>query len=180
MIRKINTEKLLPYLKKFEEGYYFYSNGRVWRSARTNGHGHVIELDEPVIASSPTKRGYRRVALGRSMVYEHLLIYAHFKGIGALGCIECVDHINANKGDNRIENLEGVSARENNERAERLGLVTRTYGEVNGCCKLTSSDVDSIRELHSAGENQYVLANLFHVGQGTISSIVNFKARKYG
>lgn len=152
----------------------------MWRRSKTDSHGRVVPLEEPEIASRPTKRGYRRVSLGKRVIYEHLLVYALFNGLASLREVECIDHINANKGDNRIENLEGVTLRENSRRAERMGLVRRTYGELNGCCKLSTDEVQEIRKRYASGEKQHQLAKLFRIRQGTVSDIVNHKRRRYG
>jgi len=178
--KRRNVDKLLPFLERFDSGYYFYRDGRVWRTKRTNGNKQEIPLEFPVIASKPMSRGYRRVHMSRNCVYEHTLIYAHVHGLEALMLTECIDHINGDKSDNRIENLEGVTFAENCARAEKMGLVRRTYGELNGCSKLTSLQVDAIREQYKSGINQYALAGLFGISQGSVSEIVNYKKRKFG
>lgn len=168
-------------LKRFEDGYYFYKEGRIYRTRKKVNQFKEIILDDPEIVSHLTKRGYRRLALhqnGSSIyVYEHRLIYAYFYGIDALYSHQCIDHINGDKGDNRIENLRGLSVSENTLQAEKMGRFKRTYGEINGMCKLSSEDISRIRESYKNPYNQYELSELFGVSQSHISNILNRKSR---
>lgn len=164
-----------------DSGFFFYSDGKVYRTKKINSHGAIVVLAVPERAGHSTKRGYRRVVLKPHTVYEHVLIYALVFGVEALSRVECVDHLNAIKSDNRIENLEGVSLFENNKRAEQMGLVTRTHGKLNGCCKLSSESLTSIKSKWDSGKyRQYEIAGLFGISQSHVSCIVNGKSRRFG
>lgn len=180
MVIDYNKNKLHPLFDRLESGYLFYKDGRIWRNYKTLNQFKTIKLDKPEIASKPTTRGYRRVSYKSDMVYEHTLIFAWFHGIDALDSFECIDHINGNKSDNRIENLEGITVRENSRRAEILGLVNRTFGEINGSHKLKTKDISMIFELRDRGLTQYEIADRFSVSQGHISEILNRKKRRFG
>ncbi|MGF2820196.1 HNH endonuclease [Bacillus subtilis] len=180
MAIKYNKNKLRPLLELLDSGYLFYKDGRVWRNYKKLNQFKTIKLDKPEIASTTTTRGYRRIGHKNEMVYEHTLIYAWFHGIDVLDSFQCIDHINGNKSDNRIENLEGVTIRENSRRAESLGLVKRTFGEVNGMHKLKSENIKEIFELRQQGLTQYEIAAKFSVTQGHISEILSGKKRRVG
>jgi hypothetical protein len=61
-----------------------------------------------------------------------------------------VNHINCNKQDNRVENLEWVTLAENTSLQWRDGLVD-LRGEKNPKCKLTDAKVREIRQMLASG-----------------------------
>lgn len=79
-----------------------------------------------------------------------------------------VNHKNGIKTDNRPENLEWVTQRDNMLHAYSTGLKLST-GENNGNCKLTDADVVSILESPHAGTTE--LAKRFCVSPRTIRLI---------
>lgn len=179
----IKRRNISLFLERFDTGFYLYKDGRIYQTRRRLNQFKEVVLSTPEIASLPTKRGYRRVGLKREgqmiYAYEHRVIFAYHNGIDELFSHECIDHINGDKGDNRIENLRGLSIKENTAHAENMGLYMRTYGKINGMCRLSSDDVTKIRNLYKNPYNQYELADLYDVSQSHISEIVTFKKRKY-
>lgn len=100
-------------LEKIEHGLHVFKNGELV-SVQTGKR----------IGSKTGKGGYLcyRVYSGgeKHRVLVHRVVYAYHHGIEELKKHETIDHINGIKFDNRIENLEGVSAAENNARYRRL------------------------------------------------------------
>lgn len=171
-----NLDKLKPFIKAYNSGEIIYSNGALYRTVRKLNQFTTIDLEEPELMRSDSVRGYYRVKYSGVSCYEHLVIYAIFNGIDSLSEFECIDHIDADKKNNCISNLEGVSISENNKRAKDNGLLVVKNGVENGNSKLNDDIVREIRDYWNKKEFTITeLANKYNVGTTTISNVVNRK-----
>jgi hypothetical protein len=82
-----------------------------------------------------------------------------------------VNHIDGDKRNNRAENLEWVTNKENIQHSWRIGLRCGNDGAKNGRAKLNEEQVAEIRELLSQGARQVDVAAQFGVGQAQVSRI---------
>ena len=93
-----------------------------------------------------------------------------------------VNHKNGIKNDNRVENLEWVTNKENVDHAILNGL-NNCIGEKHGMAKLTEEKVLQIRQLYSQRKynktNQTKLAEMYGMTQTQISYIINKKTWKH-
>lgn len=108
--------------------------------------------------------------------YVHRLVAQHF--IFNSENKRCINHKDCNKQNNKVENLEWVTYKENQKHAFANGLnfSPALKGEQHGRAKLTLKDVNAIRELYSKGNiSQREIANKYNMGESTISSIINYK-----
>jgi hypothetical protein len=152
-------------------GYYEASNiGRVRRSGATrlNPPGHIM------FQNYGPRTGYRLVQLCRDNDPKtrtvHSVVAAAFLGLRPKG--KQVNHIDGNKLNNRLDNLEYVTPSENNLHAIRLGLHKIQRGEDVGQAKLTRGVVSDIRRRVMRGEMQKDLAGEYGVARTTVNHIV--------
>lgn len=101
----------------------------------------------------------------------HRLVAAAF--IGPIPDSMQVNHKNGNRSDNRVENLEIVTASENNLHAFRVLGRESQKGEAHPMAKLTEEIVLKIRELYAAGVRQFILADQYGLDRTVIRDIVH-------
>ena len=150
--------------------YEVSSLGRV-RSAR-NGTGTIKGW---VQKPRPDSGGYLSVALSRddkvTRVRVHRLVYEAF--IGPIPSGMGINHINSNKRDNRLENLEVLSPQDNSIHASRGGRMPS--GPRHHLLSL--EDVRSIRDMRAEGRTNEEIANLFGMSVRHISHVSNHPMR---
>lgn len=106
-----------------------------------------------MLALTTVRDGYLAVRLNRNdgspdrSIAVSRVIYEAHKGQNSPGLQ--IDHLNAIRIDNRLENLEPVTCAVNNQRAVARG---GRCGERNGSAKLTAEIVLLIRERAASGE----------------------------
>jgi hypothetical protein len=74
-----------------------------------------------------------------------------------------INHIDGDKNNNSLSNLEYCTYKENHAHAIASGL-RNPVGEGNGRSKLTKEKVIVIRHLYDIGNSPRVIANLFMIG----------------
>ena len=144
-----------------------------------------VNSDEGIVTS---KRGSKGHILNRGYLVHKVTINGKIKTycvheiIAVAGGYDIVgkdiDHINSNKLDNRLCNLQVLSRSDNVRKANKDGLCTPNKGEKNGSHKLTLKDVKDIRLKYEEGHSQVSLSKLYNVHKQTIYNIVSGRAWK--
>lgn len=144
-----------------------------------------VNSDEGIVTS---KRGSKGTLLNTGYLVHRVTINGKIKtycvheiiavagGYNIIG--KDVDHINSNKLDNRLCNLQVLSREDNVRKANKDGLCTPNKGEKNGSHKLTLKDVENIRLRYKEGESQVSLSKQYNVHKQTIYYIINSKTWK--
>jgi hypothetical protein len=141
----------------------------------------IVVNSKNIISHYPEKtlkkelcRGYLRVTLSKNNIQKRKLVHR----LVAESFIEnselkpCVNHIDGNKLNNYIENLEWCTYSENEKHSHvYLGKIT------NGikCRKLLPKDIPNIKKLYSSGIFQKDIALIYNVSASTIQCVLNEK-----
>ncbi len=159
--------------------YEVSDQGRVRRSVTAPKSSRIKR--GKIMKPSVSNGGYSRVTMydGSGRHYSrlvHRLTLLAFNGVGYSEEKRECNHISGDKNDNRVENLEWCSPKENTEHAVAIGLRTDMKGDRNGNSKLTIDEVVEIRSLCAEGVMQKVVAEKFNIRCGHVSNIVSRRA----
>lgn len=92
-----------------------------------------------------------------------------------------VNHLDGNKHNNCVENLEWATQAENNLHAHRTGLALTTERQIKSSClraKITKQQVKDIIKLYKQGRSLLDLSKLYQISKSQVCRIVNGKSRQ--
>lgn len=162
-MKKLITQ--CKYNLKFD--YYVTDDGRIW-SDRTKKY----------LSFQYDKDGYVKVSMrstdNKSHRYSvHRLVLENFDPVKNMELLQ-VNHKDGNKLNNRLENLEWVTCKENIQHAVNNNLRTK----INGSAKLVPAQVIEIYKRANNGESNVKLAKEFNMHPDQIGRIKNKKVWK--
>ena len=175
MTKRIEWKEIKGY-----EGSYEVSNLGEVRSMDRNikySNGTIVPYKGKLKKQSIDKYGYAYVGLYLNQNHKQGMIHR----LVANAFIDNIDnkpqinHIDGNKLNNHVDNLEWVTAQENLTHAVDIGLLDNVSGEGHYKAKLTNKDVVKIRQRVSNGENYQSIADDYGVVKSTIGFLINGK-----
>ena len=133
------------------------------------------------IKGKQNKNGYRTIALNKNHIEytfcEHRCVWVWFNGSIPDGME--INHIDANRSNNKIENLELVNHSKNMQHAVKIGNFHVPNGEHSGKSIYSNKEVLAMRALFKAGWKIYEIQKVFdakwHI---TISRLIKGKRYK--
>ena len=137
---------------KLDEGRVFYKSGRECCTVDSCGYYHV-----------GVREGKKT---GNYRVHE---IIAIVMGLDVLG--NDINHIDGNKLNNKPENLEAISRKDNLLHAMRTGLSPQIGSGHITNNKITKEVAEEIKQLINQGVKYSVISEKYGIAQSTISNI---------
>lgn len=104
----------------------------------------------------------------------HRLVLMAFNPIENMDKLE-VNHIDGNKRNNNLSNLEWCTTSENQKHAFKTGLQKAKKGEKSNFSKLKEEDIQLIFQLRKQGKTQQQIAEVVGCSRSNISYILNKK-----
>lgn len=151
-----------------------------------SSYGRIKSLKrgrEIILKPSYTHDGYVKQAIsinGKSITYRvHRLVAEHF--ISNPNNKKTINHIDGNKKNNHVENLEWVDLSEQMIHAYYLGLKKPVQGTLQGNAVLTEEQVREIREIYKPRDKQYgmiALAKKYGVSEPVINRVAHGRSYK--
>ena len=153
----------------FEGLYAVTEDGRVWNH-------HLGKWIPPFYVT-----GYPAVGLKNSNGYRRKYLVHRLIALTYIPKPELVvNHRNGNKRDNRLENLEWLTTKENNWHAIRTDLVGHAQGERCASARLKDVDVLEMRRLREEERLTYKeIAARFKYDESNVSRIINRQLWKH-
>lgn len=167
------------------EGLYEISNlGRVKALAKTVISGirgtAIRNHSEAILTITYTNKGYCRHQLAKEGIVKiystHRLVAIHF--IPNPNNLPEVNHIDTDKRNNQVDNLEWCTHSDNMQHAGITGRMKGKPNELHPKVKLTNQEVLEIRKLRNDGLSLKEIGLRYNVCFQHIGSIVNNLARK--
>jgi hypothetical protein len=161
----------------FYDGLYEVSNlGRFKMLPRILNCPNGQRLTKEKIVTGSNSHGYRRVILKkdriRLQIDIHVLVARAF--IPNPNGYPQVNHIDANRANNEVSNLEWCTQKMNSRHALELGLFKITKGSERSTAKLNEDKVVAMREMYKTGlYTMCTLAQMFSVGKTVTRNIIN-------
>lgn len=143
--------------------------------------GRVRKYDtKKLIKGCPTTLGYIRTTITNNDIgYRktkkfHTLVMDAF--VPNVDNLPAINHIDGNKANNELSNLERCTFSHNSKHAFDIGLHSRPKGESNPMSKYTESDIRKVAELLETGKYRYgEISEMTGVSRAVITTVANKK-----
>lgn len=158
-------------MSEYKIANYYGLNYRIYSD------GRIMGPKRGFIKQRKNSDGYFEVTLGRAKcrharVRVHRLVAEQF--IPNPNNLPEVNHIDFDRTNNDVSNLEWVSHLDNVRHSSSQGRYNVRYGDKNGRAKLNWEIVDMIRSDYSNGMRIADIAKKYSAKQSTVGNIVHF------
>lgn len=132
-------------------------------------------LNEKICKHTKTKMGYYRLSLWKNNIGTpfliHRLLAIHF--IANPNNKPHINHIDCDKGNNSLSNLEWVTRSENIQHAMKMGVMKNQFksGFDSQLCKLTPEDVKGIKKMRKEGKTLREIGEYYGISGRHVSGI---------
>lgn len=172
-------------IKNFEGLYEADSNGFIIKVSREQKDKRYGERTKEIILKpyytkmKNGSKGYAIVTLCKNGIKQkvtvHSVIYSTFNSEYDTNKY-CIDHIDGNKENNKLDNLELVTYNENTNRAFKNNLMASEFNR--SFCKITEEQLNKAMELISIGFKDRQAEKMSGIPMGTICQIRKNKSYK--
>jgi hypothetical protein len=162
------------------EGFYQISNlGRIKsleRYRKYRGNFKAI-VRERILKLKVDKEGYSHVSLSKRGDVKFFKVARLVAQAFIINCNNYpqVNHIDGNKSNDLVSNLEWVTASQNCQHAYDIGLSIPQIGEKHSQVKLNKEKIKDIRFLHKLGLKDKDIAKIYYISRRHVNDIVNRK-----
>ena len=160
----------------------------VWKdyiyNYQVSNYGRVKnKLTNKILNIATTKKRYCQTTVSLGSRNNYKIIRIH-RAVAELfipnpNNLPQVNHIDGDKTNNKVDNLEWCDNSHNVRHAYSQGLMIPTRGDLHGMAKLTAEEVNQIKKEYkpySHDANMAKLAQKYNVSVGAISNIVTGKS----
>lgn len=163
----------------FEDSYEVSNLGTVRSIDRIQAKRRGI-IKGKIISYNLNQKGYPQLRFYKNNIKyvrnPHRLVAIAF--IPNPNNLPQVNHIDGNKKNNRVDNLEWVSNSCNQKHAYRLGLQPSRAGENNSKTVLTDNQVSAMKIYYNSGKTLLEVSNKFNVSIGIVRNIFYLRTWK--